>query len=341
MMLDRLINHFRIRDLIVAFCNTGDEDKASLQFLNDQERHYNIDFTWLEYDFPEGFEELLVMEPTYKSLSKLVDSGRGFEGFYRTDLLDEIRWKDEYKKEMNVPKSVIKEQMNLFGVEFLETVADYNRMLKDFYALFGSTRGKLGENRFKVVNFEYADRGGIPLLKDLIYKNAIRYTKGLPFVVPNPAQRFCTGDLKERVADDYMKGRGFKHYVTALGIRRDEEKRYFNNTSDLIWMPLFELGITTEDVRAFWDSMPFQLSIRNEKWMGNCVDCHLKTLLKRVKACQNDPSVFERRALIEKAAGDFMKRKEPSQKIIDLAKSIVVTEEDIKNDKETQLNCFC
>ena len=333
-------------DLIITFDNTGDEYKATYEFLQAQQIHWDIRFNWLEYDFTEGFSELILKRPpTYEALAQCVKDGTGFTGMYHTDLLNTIKWSDEWKDKTTRPKSIKKSlkegQTQLFGnsySDYIETIRDFSRCMKDFYSMIDKSRGDLSD-RFREVSYTTANRTGLPFLKNLLYKNAIRYVKDLPYIVPNAAQRFSTGDLKVRVSDNYLESLGLKRqeYIKVLGIRYDEPARYWGNlTSDgITWMPLYEQKIVSGDVKTFWDSMPFQLSIRDKKWLGNCVDCYLKTFERRVKACQESPEHFERRMVIEQAAGDFMKRGEPAERILEVASQIEV------EDKESGISCMC
>ena len=106
-------------------------------------------------------------------------------------------------------------------------------------------------------------------------------------------------------------------------------------------MPLYDLGITSADVKAFWDKMPFQLEIRDRKYLGNCVDCYLKTNIKRIRACQESPIHFWRRNIIEQAAGDSMKRSQSVAQIIEDAKTKVITNEMLGMDPEKEMSCTC
>ena len=338
-------------DLIINFNNTGDEHNATLDFLDKQQREWCVEYHWLEYDFVSGFADAVLRKPaTYDALSECVANGTGFAGMYHTDVLDKIRWNEEFKSKITVNKAVREIAVKtpfLFSTSYwddLEVVADYKRCMADFYELFNTSRGKL-THRFKQVNYRSADRGGIPFLKTLLYKNAIRYVKRLPYVVPNPAQRFSTGDLKIKVAEDFLKSIGLtvgKDCVKVIGIRYDEPKRYYGNYDPgAVYMPLFEQQTTSDDVKRFWDDQRFELSIRHEKWLGNCVDCYLKTELKRIKACQSSPIHFQRRNVIEKAANEVMRRDVSAERILNLAQVSNITVDDIKADTAEQMECMC
>ena len=65
------------------------------------------------------------------------------------------------------------------------------------------------------VNHNSASRNGEP------FENVINNRKFLP----NRIARFCTAELKIRTAARWLKSIGWKEYITALGIRADEQHR--------------------------------------------------------------------------------------------------------------------
>lgn len=330
-----MLTHFVIKKygtngVIVNFMNTGDEHPDTYKFIEDQEDHYGFEFNWLEYEWPEAFSDAILngRPVTYVELSNAVDSGAGFEWFYKTDVLDKIKWRQDEVKFTGVDEEMAK---------------DFRRCMREFYALFGKTQRKLGD-RHRLVNRHTANKDGLPFLKIMVYLNAIRYVKQLPSVVPNANHRFSTGNLKVKTVDSFMKSKGWKEgkdYITYLGIRKDEETRYWGNlkTNGGIKMPLFEMGITKHDVKVFWDDMPFQLGIRDRPYLGNCVDCYLKTKLKRIKAAQEYPEYYFRRMLLEKAAGDSMKRTQPAEEVlIEAQKGYEIN---LDEDNEYDIPCMC
>lgn len=135
---------------------------------------------------------------------------------------------------------------------------------------------------YDVVGYHIASRKGEPFER-LIEKRGY---------LPNVVTRFCTQELKIRCIEKFLHHVGCKDIIQAVGIRHDEPMRYYRiKQQENKWMPLFEWGISKQDVNAFWDAMPFRLQIPN--YMGNCDLCFLKARPKRVEILRLEPNVAE------------------------------------------------
>lgn len=133
------------------------------------------------------------------------------------------------------------------------------------YAL--DENGKAG---FKIVNFETASRNGEP------FEAVIRKRNYLP----NPVTRFCTIEMKIRVAAKYCKSIGMDvgENDCIVGFRADEPRRVAK-LLDKARAPMFLAGHTKEDVALFWKRSDFDLglaSINGVTKAGNCDLCFLK-----------------------------------------------------------------
>lgn len=135
------------------------------------------------------------------------------------------------------------------------------------------------EPNFKVVNFETASRNGEPF-EDLIRNGSRRY-------LPNPMTRYCTVDLKIKVAQKYLFSIGWTNWDNLVGIRADESRRVAKiranpsngNKGITRFMPLAEAGVTKEMVSEFWKNQSFDLELPNMNgvtYHGNCDLCYLK-----------------------------------------------------------------
>ena len=138
--------------------------------------------------------------------------------------------------------------------------------------------------KFKIVDFETASRNGEP------FENCIKYYKKLP----NPAQRWCTGQLKIRTIHRYLRSLGWSHHETDnddfIGIRADEPRRAAKMPKHKI--PLFTAGVTKETVNQFWSEQPFNLNLkthRGESLLGNCDLCFLKSMDKKMNIAREHP----------------------------------------------------
>jgi 3'-phosphoadenosine 5'-phosphosulfate sulfotransferase (PAPS reductase)/FAD synthetase len=132
---------------------------------------------------------------------------------------------------------------------------------------------------FKVVDFQTASRNGEPF-EDLIRNGSRKY-------LPNPMTRYCTVDLKIKVAQRYLFSIGWTEWDNLVGIRADEARRVAKiranpssgNKGITRFMPLAEAGITKETVGDFWRNQSFDLELPNINgvtYHGNCDLCFLK-----------------------------------------------------------------
>jgi 3'-phosphoadenosine 5'-phosphosulfate sulfotransferase (PAPS reductase)/FAD synthetase len=127
--------------------------------------------------------------------------------------------------------------------------------------------------RFKVVNHNSAARDGEP------FEAVIRNRKGLPYKFA----RFCTAELKVHCSTRYLRSLGWERWRSATGIRADEARRV--KTQPLKerwqpWYPLFDAGISKNDVVSWWQKQPFDLRlpvVNGKSSLGNCDGCFLKS----------------------------------------------------------------
>lgn len=138
--------------------------------------------------------------------------------------------------------------------------------------------------KFKIVNFETASRNGEP------FEECIKHYRKLP----NPAQRWCTGQLKIRTIHRYLRSIGWKHHETDnddfVGIRADEPRRAAKMPKHKI--PLFVAGVTKETINEFWETQQFKLNLglyKDESLLGNCDLCFLKSLDKKLNITRMYP----------------------------------------------------
>ena len=130
-------------------------------------------------------------------------------------------------------------------------------------------------DRWRLVDFDTASRNGEP------FEALIRSRNFLP----NPVARFCTVELKVRAIHRYLKTIGWTEWDSMLGIRADEPRRLAKignqdyGKHEEKCAPLGKVGITKEDVGAFWRAQSFDLGLPNNNGVtmhGNCDLCFLK-----------------------------------------------------------------
>lgn len=96
--------------------------------------------------------------------------------------------------------------------------------------------------------------------------------------LPNRVKRFCTDELKIKVAKRYLKSIGVLEFENYIGFRYDEPLRVkrrvqkFKRVHDR-W-PLYDDGITKEFINNFWSKKPYNLEI--PPILGNCTLCFMK-----------------------------------------------------------------
>jgi 3'-phosphoadenosine 5'-phosphosulfate sulfotransferase (PAPS reductase)/FAD synthetase len=131
-------------------------------------------------------------------------------------------------------------------------------------------------NKFKVVDYESASSDGLPFEQVIDMKQYL----------PNRVTRFCTTELKIKPMSLYLQSLGYKHWDTAVGIRKDEPNRYHkmkNKVKKDRWdyiFPLWDFNATKESVVKFWSEQSFDLKIHSEH--SNCDFCFLKGTKKKV-----------------------------------------------------------
>ena len=134
--------------------------------------------------------------------------------------------------------------------------------------------------------------------------------------LPNPSMRFCTTELKVRVMRDWMRARGYDHWVNCVGLRADEPRRVASGRASdgsqrwTLAYPLFDAGVTVADVQAFWTAQPFDLALR--PWDGNCDVCYLKHISKRSRIIEDRPDLATWWIDAERRAGAPFRDNEPS-----------------------------
>jgi 3'-phosphoadenosine 5'-phosphosulfate sulfotransferase (PAPS reductase)/FAD synthetase len=195
--------------------------------------------------------------------------------------------------------------------------------------------------KFEVVNFDTASRNGEP------FEECIKYYKKLP----NPAQRWCTGQLKIRTIHRFLRSLGWKHDESDnndfVGIRADEPRRAAKMEKNKI--PLFTAGVTKQTIDDFWANQPFKLNLQihqGESLLGNCDLCFLKSLDKKINIVRQNPEKTIWWAKMEKmvsemtpehqGTGNLFRKDQPSYAEMG---DFVKNQQNLFNDES--IDCFC
>lgn len=143
-------------------------------------------------------------------------------------------------------------------------------------------------SRFEEVGYNSASRKGEP------FEALIGATGSLP----GPMQRFCSGQLKQRTLENFMRAEGVFHYINAIGLRADEQTRVDRNVTPSgkkarvrVVAPLAEAGVTNRDVRVFWTRQNFDLQLL--PFEGNCDACFLKARPKLFEVERTRPGTLD------------------------------------------------
>lgn len=137
---------------------------------------------------------------------------------------------------------------------------------------------------FKIVNYETANRSGLPF-EQLIEKRK---------AIPNKYKRFCTAELKVKTARRYIRAQGFLRWNYAIGYRADEPKRKVrSDTMQTAVTPLRDRNIMTADVATFWKNNHFDLALpimpNGKTFGGNCEGCFWHSEYQNAMLCKKRP----------------------------------------------------
>jgi 3'-phosphoadenosine 5'-phosphosulfate sulfotransferase (PAPS reductase)/FAD synthetase len=198
------------------------------------------------------------------------------------------------------------------------------------------------QRKFRIVDHATASRNGEP------YEALLRERKYLP----NPVVRFCTTQLKIRVMRDYAQSLGWEHWTNAVGLRADEARRVAKLKDQRErWetvAPLYDAGVTSQDVAAFWREQPFDLGlpvIDGKTPAGNCDLSFLKSAKTISLLLRSDPGLadwwirMEEEARPDSPRAGFFRKDRPSYRRM---KDAVLAQRDTDfGERDGLAECFC
>jgi len=106
--------------------------------------------------------------------------------------------------------------------------------------------------------------------------------------IPNPAKSgHCTRDMKIKALEKQMQilGHKRKDFITAIGIRADEQKRVSRSRTDVIYPLVSDFPTTELGVRQFWARQAFDLQLSD--YRGNCDLCFKKSE-RKLMTCMSE-----------------------------------------------------
>ena len=156
---------------------------------------------------------------------------------------------------------------------------------------------------YKFIN-EFEKNEGIKIHRAMYEGGFDAYVRKVKFL-PNQAMRICTSELKIKTAKRYLRSLGIQSFESYIGFRADEERRV-NNYKQMFKkvipkFPLFEMGITKEDVNQYWLSKDYTLEAPSI--LGNCDLCFLKGKNAIVTILQHYPELADKWIADEEAIG--------------------------------------
>lgn len=200
---------------------------------------------------------------------------------------------------------------------------------------------------FAIVDHATAARNGEPFDAMLAHKKTL----------PNPVMRFCTIELKIRVAHKFARSLGWGRYMAVTGLRADEMRRVSRARTRAeagkdgfdVAMPLAEAGVTKQDVATFWAAQNWGLrlpSVNGTTPMGNCDLCFLKSAATITGIMRARPE--RARWWIEKeaagnpqhnAAAAYFRNDRPSY--ASMARAVAEQREMDFGDADALIDCHC
>lgn len=199
-------------------------------------------------------------------------------------------------------------------------------------------------HRTKEVTYETASRNGEPFER-LIDQRGL---------LPNPANRMCTSELKIKVMQRFMrKLKGYENWHTAIGLRYDEPRRVASSkrANDYErWTnitPLYDAKHTVEDVTKFWKKQNFDLKLTNADGKtpaGNCDLCFLKGMKTINSILKERPEMADWWIKQEKkfpgqTGGKFRINRPDYISLLDISKQN--NNDTISHIDDDQMTCFC
>lgn len=279
---------------VIVFNNTASEHPGTYRFARDcreASTRFGVPFFWVEFQtYEDSRNGEWTRLPSYRLVNDEPRSEDNPDGFH---------WRGEVFEELLSWSGYVPNQFSRICTKNMKL--EVTRMfLKDWLASKQAIPrlGHFGERSRMNLNSMYRrhrrSQGAVP--KE-IFNQKKSYALSRPHVRPeqmysdfSPAWKsFQNSLLDGRVFGDQASfGRDGVEYVAFVGLRGDEQVRVervqarnagpgsAGYEGEHVYMPLSEMGVTREDVNAFWDQQKWDLSLPKEGSLSNCVYCFLK-----------------------------------------------------------------
>ena len=279
---------------VIVFNNTASEHPGTYRFARDckeASNRYGVPFFWVEFQtYEDARKGEWTRIPSYRLVNDRPKSEENPEGFH---------WRGEVFEELLSWSGYVPNQFSRICTKNMKLEAT-RLFLKDWLACKKSIPrlGHYGSRSRMNLNTMYRrhlrSQGAVP--KE-IFARKKAYGLSRPHI--RPEQRysdfssvwrpFQNPALDGRVFGDQASfGRGGAEYVAFVGLRGDEQIRVQRVAArnagpgspgyagEHVYMPLSDLALSREDINAFWDKQPWDLSLPKEGSLSNCVYCFLK-----------------------------------------------------------------
>lgn len=140
--------------------------------------------------------------------------------------------------------------------------------------------GREHPKTYKFLN-DFEAYEGLPVIRLNYGANAFRalLEKKKYKCIPNIKKRFCTVELKIKVAKRYLRFNGIKTFENFIGFRHDEPLRVARRKEEkfkkvITKFPLFDDIINKAMINEYWNNKPYNLEIPSI--LGNCTLCFMK-----------------------------------------------------------------
>jgi 3'-phosphoadenosine 5'-phosphosulfate sulfotransferase (PAPS reductase)/FAD synthetase len=182
---------------------------------------------------------------------------------------------------MNYIKSKTKSMVNVFNFSGGRTSAYMViKYWKEGDLVIFTDTGREHPKTYKFINdFEAYEK--IPVIRTSLNQSNDAFREMLAKkkfkALPHRMKRFCTPELKVKVAKRFLRSMGIQHFNNFIGFRVDEPNRiknkiYYKKVHNKY--PLFYDGITKQMILEYFKNKPYDLEIPHI--LGNCTLCFLK-----------------------------------------------------------------
>lgn len=166
--------------------------------------------------------------------------------------------------------------------------------------------------------------------------------KRRPHSLPNQAWRFCTDQLKVMTARKYLREQGITTYENLIGFRADEPQRVRGRKDK--WKtvttkyPLYDEGITKQDVINFWIRKPYDLEVPSI--LGNCDLCFMKGKVAIISIMKQFPELADKWIADEKRVGATYIKGMSMEKMMEISRRPTFKQTDLFDIKPA-FDCAC